>query len=196
MLGEFNKNLVWRKPSLVKAGILTTAFHLFKEPIIVEIGSQRHGGRITEDGQSTMTLGDLTQTFGGRVYSVDSSKENLSRAERAVRKEEIETVEFIWEDGESYLREFPLKIDLLYLDGGDDPLQTKKQFLAALGGEGDFWSVRGLRPSSMVIIDDCMPYGGREFGKGDLLMGGIGSWKMELTGFFGRYRMGIMRNEG
>ena len=178
MIDKINGLTAFQTPSVVKRKILEEIyFSLPSDPIIVEIGTQRHGARTSEDGQSTRTLGRLVEKHGGAFWSVDND-EGAIRAARA----DCEGAFFKCERGRDFLLSFPHPIDFLYLDGGDDPEENLIEYEIAL---------KTLAPGSVVLVDDCMTYGGRDYGKGDSIKRKYG---LEISFHFGRYRVGLKRN--
>jgi len=132
-----------------KQDYLEEILEKYQPELIVEIGTQRHGLSRTDDGQAT----ELFAKYGKEVWSVDIDPESLKKSKEAVG----DSVNLVQEDGEKFLRNFNKTINLLYLDGSDDPKEAARQYEAA--------KVQGV-----VVIDDCMQIGDHELGKGDIIL--------------------------
>ena len=92
---------------------------------IVETGTMR----MKNDwgaGMSTYIFGSFCETFNGHIYTVDISQNNMD-----VCKEETERfseyIDYIVADSLAFLNMFNKKIDLLYLDSVDCPIEIKDE---------------------------------------------------------------------
>ena len=128
---------------------LKEILEMYDPKVIVEIGTQRHGLSRTDDGQST----EIFAEWGDEVWSVDTDPLALEKAKEAVG----EKVNFVQEDGVEFLKKFNKPINLLYLDGSNDPIETAQQYSVCI--------VQGV-----VVLDDCMKINDHPLGKGDVLL--------------------------
>lgn len=131
---------------------------------IVETGCIR--SESYQDGASTRLFSDLAKKRDGlKFWSVDIEKRHIALARSIVGIDDRTTL--IVGNSVDFLKAFPHRIDLLYLDsfdydrGNPGPAQRHvvEEFLAALPRLG---------PKACVLIDDNDPVGG---GKGELAKG-------------------------
>lgn len=95
-----------------------------EELIIVETGTTR----FPDDwgaGMSTILFGDYLKHYGGRLYTVDISKDNIETCKK-ITKEFSNFIEYVVADSHEFLSNFHQKIDLLYLDSLDYPLKPEE----------------------------------------------------------------------
>lgn len=132
---------------------------------IVETGTARCGDtNFSGDGGSTIIFAHWATVHGAKMYSVDISKDHLEIAFKATPEEYLNHISFVLDDSVAFLKNFPEKIDFLYLDSydydeknpGPPQLHNLKEIKAAFDK---------LTDRSIVMIDDCNIPGG---GKGKL----------------------------
>lgn len=158
-----------------KRKIIDRVFFEAMPKLIVEIGTSRHSD--SEDGQATSLLDSLAEQFNTKVVSVDVDSDAIANA-----RPNLKHTILVHEDGAVYLGNMTDSVDLLYLDGSDDPNEAWAQFKLA-----------PLHSGSVVLVDDAMNYGGNIFGKATKIIRNVQGWNVELTPFIGRYKMAILR---
>jgi len=136
--------------SLKKAAML---FNQMNGKIIIEIGTGLHGKMA---GDSILVWSK--KTSAKRIVAIDLEQERINEVKRAISKyfNESSNVEAIVGDGIEYLKQFPSKIDLLYLDFWVPDLED------AIPGTGRAEAYREaynaakykMNIHSMVLIDD------------------------------------------
>ena len=124
---------------------------------IVEIGTTRggYGGGPNGDGWATLAWGWFVDKYGGEVHTIDIDKECLDQC-KAITNRFSHKIQYHHCSGEDFLKEFKSKIDLLYLDGSDDPNEMVSEYLLAKNL---------LTKSSLILLDD-IPQERLENGKG------------------------------
>lgn len=149
--------------------------------VLVETGTSRNGDKnCMGDGCSTMIYSDFLKDNEGSLYSVDISLENLIDAENALKFAK-DNVTFIHSDSLLFLRDFPEKIDFLYLDSYDfdagNPNPSQLHHLKEI-----MIAYNKLHDNSVVMIDDCGLIHG---GKGTLAIQFLKSkgWKIIYDGY-------------
>jgi len=112
---------------------LSGRFETMKKAL--ELLKERNGWRIVETGttrmkddwgagMSTFIFGSYCKEFGGHVSTVDISPQNMDVC-REVTKEYSEFIDYVEGDSLTYLSQYALPIDLLYLDSVDCPIEIK-----------------------------------------------------------------------
>ena len=87
---------------------------------IVETGCQRQKNDWGA-GNSTQIFCEILKNYGGHLYTVDISQDNLNLAKSI--NEEHGVANFTCMDSVEYLKQFTKTIDLLYLDSWDYPAE-------------------------------------------------------------------------
>lgn len=95
-------------------------FHQRGGTNIVETGTIRALNDAAGGGNSTLILGDYAQTYDKKFWTVDILPEAIALS-REVCQGFDKNTQFITSDSLKFLKEFPEKIDLLYLDSMDCP---------------------------------------------------------------------------
>lgn len=131
---------------------------------IVETGCIRD--QSYQDGASTRLFSDVVKKVNGaRFWSVDIEKRHVALARSFVGSDD-RTILAVG-DSIEFLKAFPNRIDLLYLDSFDynrgDPGPAQRHALDEIMA-----AFPKLGPKSCVLIDDNDPVGG---GKGELAKG-------------------------
>jgi hypothetical protein len=125
--------------------------------IIVETGTAR--GKIKffffkkynwKDGMSTIMLSDYAKFVNGKLHSCDISKDNIQNAKLFTNKF-YHYVRFYIDDSINFLKNFPDKIDLLYLDSldGHEPKAASEHQLNEIKS-----CINKLKYNSLVLLDD------------------------------------------
>jgi hypothetical protein len=148
---------------------------------IVEIGTSCNFSEEKKyEAKSTVLLGKWALENNALLFSVDTSKDVLLEA-KSNSNSFYKNVEFIKEEGSSFLKNFPLEIDLLYLDAIDfdssDPHNCQLIHL-------DFVkeAFPHLHERSVVMIDNC---GLKNGGKGKMVVDYLleRGWKIKLYAY-------------
>jgi hypothetical protein len=107
-----------------------------KSPVIIETGCQRLPNDFGA-GMSTSIFGEFCFRYNGKLYTVDSIKENLEICKECT-KEFSNNIEYLHSDSVVWLRrKMPIIADLIYLDSFDHPYG---QILDFYGGKEDLES--------------------------------------------------------
>lgn len=137
-----------------------------KDVNIVEIGGIRKWGApgISGDGHSTVAWCLYVNKHGGHVWSVDIDHQAQACAAKTLGWL-TSVASLVIADGIEFLEDFPVDIDLLYLDAWDvnpkDPAYKQKHLEAFQAAEPK------LAKEALVLIDDTnIDHGG----KGALIM--------------------------
>ncbi len=142
-----------------KARFLLDALGKKQQPIMCEIGCIRVDHEDETDGWSTVYLGREADKRKGYLFSCDTSVDACQVASKVVARLDIQRVKVANKGGSEFLDTWAHgKIDLLYLDGGDNPYFTLRQAKAAMPH---------LCLDAVVVIDDVQPIGQHYFGKGE-----------------------------
>lgn len=160
--GESFKNTL----TLLHSRIKTT-------PTIVEIGTTRggYGGGPFGDGWATLAWAWYCKKYNGRVYTVDIDKDCIEQC-KIITKNYSDVISYNVKTGVDFIGEFPEKIDLLYLDGSDDPNEMVDEYCVA--------TVNGnLKQETLILLDD-IPQEYLKFGKGAFVIPMLleDDWKM------------------
>jgi hypothetical protein len=133
-----------------------TALNLFKQTggeNIVETGTTR----MVEDygaGYSTVLFGDFISHYGGHLWTVDINRDNMDVC-RLITAPIQKFISYEISDSHQFLKTFNHKIDLLYLDSfdypldGSDPKPCQEHQLIEFG-----LAEKNLTDQSIVLLDD------------------------------------------
>lgn len=129
---------------------------------IVEIGTTRgsFGGGPGGDGWATLAWSWFVNKYGGEVRTIDVSEECLDQCKLITK--DYKNIFFHHMTGEEFLSSFENKIDLLYLDGSDDPNEMVEEY--KIVKDKNLMSNNGL-----ILLDD-IPKNYLSFGKGQLVI--------------------------
>jgi len=145
--------------------------HQIKNPIIVEIGTQREFNN-TGDGSSTTFFSWFVNNYGGKLYSVDIENVYINKGKIELKNRGLLTnrINLINEDGINFFDNFSEKIDLLYLDAWDYVGNHDDKILSQINHLKCFLNAeKHLNENSLVLIDDVMNIDTYE-GKGKMLI--------------------------
>ena len=147
----------YNKPKNIRYASFKFTINLFiqrKLKIIVETGTARGKTKFFffntfnwKDGMSTPMFADLALEIDGQLHTCDISKKNMNNAKKFTHKD----VKFYVEDSLSFLKNFPTKIDLLYLDSldGHDPVAASEHQLSEAS-----LAMGKLHENSLILLDD------------------------------------------
>lgn len=122
--------------------------------VFVETGTARNGlSNCGGDGCSTVILGRLARLLGARLHTVDISLPNINGARQGTT-DLADNISYHVSDSVAFLKNFPDKIDILYLDSYDydgieyGPSQQHhlRELEAAWGKVHD---------GTVIFLDDC-----------------------------------------
>jgi predicted O-methyltransferase YrrM len=130
--------------------------------IMVETGTTYIGD--IGAGGSTVIFGKYLQKYGGKLYTVDLSSENIEACKRLTENWK-NNIEYVVSDSHKFLNEFKDKIDFLYLDSYDYPLSEAEGRIedCQLHQLEEFKRAENkLHDKSIVLLDDnSLPEGGK-----------------------------------
>ena len=103
-----------------------------------------------KDGMSTVTLGEFAKFINGTLYTCDISKDNIDNA-KIFTKNLKKYISFHVEDSVTFLKNFKLPIDFLYLDSldGHNPKNASKHQLNEIKS-----AINKLHQKCLIILDD------------------------------------------
>lgn len=121
-------------------------------PLIVETGTVRQKDDFGA-GYSTVIFGECVSKFGGNLITIDNNKNHMILS-RDVTKEWANKITYINDDSIKTLSEFKQKIDLIYLDSYDCPIEGDATD-AQIHNLNEFKEVENLlTDASIILIDD------------------------------------------
>ena len=96
-----------------------------QDPRIIEIGTSRtlQEGSRESDGYATVAFGWYLQTYGGRLWTIDISKKAIENC-KILTRDYRDVIRYIHNESTCALEENDQGIDMLYLDGANDPAQN------------------------------------------------------------------------
>jgi len=100
--------------------IALNLFHFRKGKNIVETGTIRARNDMAGGGFSTLIFGDYAQKYEKNFWTVDILPEAIELS-KEITFEFGGSIDYVVSDSVKFLKEFPEKIDLLYLDSMDCP---------------------------------------------------------------------------
>jgi predicted O-methyltransferase YrrM len=123
-----------------------------ENPLIVETGTIR----MVNDygaGYSTYIFGDMINRFGGELITVDISKENIELC-KIITSNFSKNIVYITDDSLNFLSSFNKKIDLLYLDSYDCPIDGDATDSQKHNLNEFIYAEKNLKDNSIILIDD------------------------------------------
>jgi predicted O-methyltransferase YrrM len=138
-------------------GILNQFTHA---PTILETGTIR---RLNDwgAGLSTLLFGWYVKEFGGRVITVDCDAANIQTCKEATHQF-ANYITYVTSDSCKYLADFEGKIDLLYLDSMDTPIEGDASKSQQHNLNEFILAERSLADRAVIVIDDVgLPNGGK-----------------------------------
>ena len=177
----FKANLDQRWPTMKVA---LNLLNQMNRPVnIVETGCvrQRHdwGG-----GMSTLLFGEYVQRYGGKVVTIDNAPANIEIC-KVITKDYSHHIKYVLSDSlaelERMATEDGLKIDLLYLDSLDCPIDGSSAYPSQEHTAEEFRLAESmLHSKSIVLIDDSGFANGGKAGIVNLILGSWG-WTCLMT---------------
>lgn len=132
--------------------------------IICETGTTRAYNDFGGAGMATIFLGDYAKHYGKHLWTVDILPEAIELS-KSLTLEFKDYITYVTDDSLHFLKEFPKKIDLLYLDSYDYPIDENPtdvfasqnhQLKELLEAEDK------LTDKSIIVLDDnAWPNGGK-----------------------------------
>jgi len=148
---------------------------------MIETGTSRLGeSNYLWDGGSTNFLAHYARDHGASFYSVDISEECLFGAAKGLNYN-MSNIKLVHRDSVAFLKEFPKRVDFLYLDSYDfeenDPEPSQLHHLREIEA-----IYPRLHNNSIILIDDCdLPHGGK--GKMAIQFLLEKGWKIHMNGY-------------
>lgn len=141
----------------VALGVLNQFTHT---PTILETGTiRRHND--WGAGMSTLLFGWYVKEFGGRVITVDVDAANIQTCKEATHRF-AEYITYVVSDSCKYLADFKEKIDLLYLDSMDAPIEGDASASQQHNLNEFLLAEKLLADRAVIVIDDVnLPNGGK-----------------------------------
>jgi len=138
-----------------------TALNLFHQRDgmnIVETGTIRAENDFAGGGNSTYLFGDYAQKYNKKFWTVDILPEAIALSKKITEGVNGNTT-FVLSDSIAFLQTFPEKIDLLYLDSMDCPIEDEAGSPALVASQKHqrmelevAWNK--LHDKSVVLLDD------------------------------------------
>ena len=141
------------------------ALNLFEQRnghTIVETGTTRAKNDFGGAGMATIFLGDYCKTYNKKLWTVDILPEAIALS-RQLTSEFATNIEYVTSDSITFLRTFQDKIDFLYLDSYDYPIdENPDELLASQTHQlNEFKAAEDkLHDKSIVLLDDNAWHGG------------------------------------
>lgn len=139
---------------------LTMLYENTNDPSILETGCVRQENDFGA-GYSTYIFGECISLFGGQLVTVDITPHHIETC-KLLTKQFCNNITYIVDDSLNFLKNYSTKIDLIYLDSYDCPIEgdasdSQKHNL------NEFLLVENkLHNKSLVLIDDVdFPNGGK-----------------------------------
>lgn len=131
---------------------ISLLYDRFESPVILETGTIR----LENDygaGYSTYIFGDMINRFGGELITVDISKENIDLC-KTITSDFSKNITYINDDSLEFLSTFNKKINLLYLDSYDCPIEGDATASQNHNLQEFLLSENNLDEKSIILIDD------------------------------------------
>ena len=148
--------------------LMVDAMSKLESPLIVETGCARQENNFQGDGMSTLIWDAVANRTNGKVISVDLNPAAAAFAQSNVGPRatvyNADSVVFL-RDLEADLINTGKTIDLLYLDSYD--FDGENPHPSSLHHIFELLSIKqGLRPGSLIAVDDNFEHNGQWMGKG------------------------------
>ncbi len=135
-----------------------------KGTVIVETGTTRAYNDFGGAGMATIFLGDYAKRYGIHLFTVDILPEAIELS-KELTFEFKDNITYVTDDSLNFLRDFDQKIDLLYLDSYDYPIDEDPDAVFASQNHQLRELVEAedkLTNKSIVVLDDnAWPNGGK-----------------------------------
>lgn len=150
-----------RYPSMKMA---LNLFHQRNGKNIIETGTTRALNDFGGAGMATIFLGDYANNYDKRLYTVDILPVAIALS-KSLTLEFKDNITYVTDDSLHFLKDFPEKIDLLYLDSYDYPIDENPEeaLVSQTHQLNEFKAAEDkLTDQSIVILDDnAWPNGGK-----------------------------------
>jgi hypothetical protein len=138
--------------------IALNIFHHRKGMNIVETGTIRMADDMAGGGYSTLLFGDYAQHYEKKFWTVDILPEAIELSKKETEGFNKNT-NFVTSDSILFLKEFPEKIDLLYLDSMDCPENDEAESPKLIASqEHQLNEIKAawdkLHDGSVILLDD------------------------------------------
>ena len=138
--------------------IALNLFHFRKGTNIIETGTIRALDDIGGGGYSTLLYGDYAQYYDKKFWTVDILPEAIELSKKETEGFNANT-NFVISDSVTFLKDFPEKIDLLYLDSMDCPENDEPDSPRLLASqEHQLNEIKAawdkLTDKSVILLDD------------------------------------------
>jgi len=138
--------------------IALNLFHFRKLNNIVETGTIRMLDDMAGGGYSTLIYGDYAQHYNKKFWTVDILPEAIELSKKETEGFNSNT-NFVISDSVEFLKNFPEKIDLLYLDSMDCPEYDEPDSPALIASqEHQLNEIKAawdrLHDKSIILLDD------------------------------------------
>lgn len=134
----------------------------------VEVGCIRFSKEIPTDGYSTYYLAKEAVKNNVSFFSFDIDEERVKKANEHLKDKLLGPV-VECQNGSDAVGQMG-SISFLYLDGGNNPAEIFKQYLAA-----------SLVPGGRVVVDDCQKRGCDKYGKGSILIESLRTYGVQFN---------------
>lgn len=135
-----------------------------KGTVIVETGTTRALNDFGGAGMATIFLGDYCKHYGTHLWTVDILPEAIELS-KSLTTEYAENITYVTDDSLNFLKNFDGKIDFLYLDSYDYPIDENEElaFESQTHQLNEFKAAEDkLDEKSVVVLDDnSWPKGGK-----------------------------------
>jgi len=123
-----------------------------KDPLFLETGTIR----MKDDwgaGMSTLVFSRYVAHHGGRIITVDNNETNMSLC-KEVTQEYAKFITYVMENSLHYLSSFNEKIDFLYLDSMDTPIEGDATEAQRHNLNEFLLCEKNLNERAVIMIDD------------------------------------------
>lgn len=141
----------YRFPSFMIA--ISLLYERFECPLVLETGTVRAENDYGA-GYSTYIFGDMISRFGGELITVDISEENIAMCKEITSKFSKDII-YIAQDSLDFLSTFNKKINLLYLDSYDCPLEGDASESQKHNIQEFLLAEKNLDDKAIILIDDA-----------------------------------------
>lgn len=139
---------------------LKGVYEITEFPLIFETGTVRvendFGG-----GYSTYIFGECISLFGGKLITVDNDPSNIQTSKR-LTKNFASNITYVLDDSLNFIKNYNEKIDLLYLDSYDCPIEGDASASQNHNLNEFKLAEPNLHDKTLILIDDVnFPNGGK-----------------------------------
>jgi hypothetical protein len=139
---------------------LKDVYKITENPYIFETGTVRMKNDFGA-GYSTYIFGECISIFGGKLFTVDNSERNMQTS-KLITEKFANNIIYILDDSLNAIKNFNEKIDLLYLDSFDCPIEGDATESQKHNLQEFLLAENKLRCDCRILIDDVnFPNGGK-----------------------------------